>query len=333
MTDMTDRKGELRRVWPKGASVQKGYSSKWCRKFLLLVHSLFGLNWANANPYTLEYAITGAETTTMSTEDYHIEAGWGEVPEELTSRSFETTPDVHGYLALLTDVLTGDSAVLLTEGVEVVPGWKKAGWFGFFFADAYPWVYHSRLGWIFVTENSEMGAWFHRENLGWIWTNPNVFPALFMYDRKEWVYLDMEKARTTLYDYLREEWFELDRPYAILGGAVPGNGGDVAGLGYYYRWQTVRLEARASNNFNFAGWGGDLKGMDTVQEFQAFRDMQVEASFMPLPTAGASAKEVVSGAVMVLEKMDNLTETEKKTSIAELLIFGESKTSGLSIKK
>jgi hypothetical protein len=269
----------------------------------------------------------------MSTEDYHIEAGWGEVPEDLTSRSFETTPDVHGYLALLADVLTGDSAVLLTEGVEVVPGWKKAGWFGFFFADAYPWVYHSRLGWIFVTENSEMGAWFHRENLGWIWTNPNVFPALFMYDRKEWVYLDMEQARTTLYDYLREEWFELDRPYAILGGAVPGNGGDIAGLGYYYRWQTVRLEARASNNFNFAGWGGDLKGMDTVQEFQAFRDMQVEASFMPLPTAGSSAKEVVSGAVMVLDKMDNLTETEKKTSIAELLIFGESKTSGLSIKK
>lgn len=184
-----------------------------------------------------------------------------------------------------------------------------------------------------MTENSEMGAWFHRENLGWIWTNPNVFPALFMSDREQWVYLDMEQARTTLYDYLNREWFELDRPYAILGGAVPGNGGDIAGLGYYYRWQTVRLEARASNNFNFAGWGGDLKGMDAVQEFQAIRDMQVEASFMPLPTAGASAKEVVSGAVMVLEKMDNLTETEKKTSIAELLIFGESKTSGLSIKK
>ena len=333
MTDIVQKKGGVRRAWTKGASAPMGHASKWSQKFFLLLHFLFGLTWANANPYTLEYAITGAETTTMSTEDYHIEAGWGEVPEDLTSLSFEITPAVHGYLDLLAGVLTGDSAVLLTEGVEVVPGWKKAGWFGLFFADAYPWVYHQGLGWIYVTENSQRGAWFYRENLGWIWTNPKVFPALFMSDREQWIYLDMEQTKTTLFDYFRQEWFELDRPYAILGGAVPSNGGDIAGLGYYYRWQSVRLEARASNNFNFAGWGGDLRGMDAVQEFQAFRDMQVEASFMPLPAPGASAKEVVSGAVMVLEKMDNLTETEKKTAIAELLIFGKSETSGLSIQE
>ena len=57
------------------------------RTFCLLA-LLWSLSLLNANPYTLEYAITGAETTTMSTEDYHIEAGWGEVPEDLTSRSF-----------------------------------------------------------------------------------------------------------------------------------------------------------------------------------------------------------------------------------------------------
>ena len=290
---------------------------------------------ASANPYVLEQSLTGSEVMSLSGGPYDLEVGWEDWSPiyEDPANPYQGFAPVHAFILLKTDLATGESVVLLTDGVEVVPGWKKAGWFGFFFADFYPWVYHSRLGWIFVTENSEMGAWFHRENLGWIWTNPNVFPALFMSDREQWVYLDMEQARTTLYDYLNREWFELDRPYAILGGAVPGNGGDIAGLGYYYRWQTVRLEARASNNFNFAGWGGDLKGMDAVQEFQAIRDMQVEASFMPLPTAGASAKEVVSGAVMVLEKMDNLTETEKKTSIAELLIFGESKTSGLSIKK
>lgn len=290
---------------------------------------------ASANPYVLEQSLTGPEVISLSGGPYDLEVGWEDWSPiyEDPANPYQGFAPAHAFILLRTDLATGESVVLLTDGVEVVPGWKKAGWFGFFFADFYPWVYHSRLGWIFVTENSEMGAWFHRENLGWIWTNPNVFPALFMSDREQWVYLDMEQARTTLYDYLNREWFELDRPYAILGGAVPGNGGDIAGLGYYYRWQTVRMEARASNNFNFAGWGGDLKGMDAVQEFQAFRDMKVEASFMPLPAPGASAKEVVSGAVMVLEKMDNLTETEKKTSIAELLIFGESKTSGLSIKK
>ena len=39
-----------------------------------LLALLWSLSLLNANPY-IEYAITGAETTTMSTEDYHIEAG------------------------------------------------------------------------------------------------------------------------------------------------------------------------------------------------------------------------------------------------------------------
>lgn len=299
--------------------------------------SFLWLVWlsAYANPYSLEQSLTGSEVMSLSGGPYDLEVGWEDWSPiyEDPANPYQGFAPVHAFILLRTDLATGESVVLLSDGVEVVPGWKKAGWFGLFFADFYPWVYHQGLGWIFVTENSQKGAWFHRENLGWIWTNPEVFPALFMADHEQWIYLDMEKARTTLYDYLKKEWFELDRPYAILGGAVPGNGGDIAGLGYYYRWQTVRLEARASNNFNFAGWGGDLTGMNEVQEFQAFRDMQVEVSFIPLPATGASAKEVVSGAVMVLEKMDNLTEIEKKKSIAELLIFGKSETSGLSIKE
>ena len=120
---MTDKKrGGVQQAWPKGASAQMGHVRKWSRKFFLLVYFLIGLTWVNANPYTLEYAITGAETTTMSTDDYHIEAGWGEVPEDLTSPSFEISPEVYGYLELLADVLTGDSAILLSDGVELVPG-------------------------------------------------------------------------------------------------------------------------------------------------------------------------------------------------------------------
>ena len=29
------------------------------------------------------------------------------------------------YLKIYTDMLTGDSAILLTDGAEIVPGWKK----------------------------------------------------------------------------------------------------------------------------------------------------------------------------------------------------------------
>ena len=36
--------------------------------------------------------------------------------------------------------------------------------------------------------------------------------------------------------------------------------------------------------------------------FEAVKDMQVEASFLAIPSANSSAQEVVSGAVQVLRK-------------------------------
>ena len=71
--------------------------------------------------------------------------------------------------------------------------------------------------------------------------------------------------------------------------------------------------------------------MKKSQTFEAIRNMEVDASFYSAPSAGTPAKEVVSGAAKALDKMD-LTEAEKKKSMAELLIFGKSKTSGLSIE-
>ena len=71
--------------------------------------------------------------------------------------------------------------------------------------------------------------------------------------------------------------------------------------------------------------------MKKVQEFEAYRDMQIEASFLPMKVPGMSPQNMVGEIMKVLEKMDNLSEEQKNTSVAELLIFGESKTSGISI--
>ena len=65
---------------------------------------LIGLTWVNANPYTsnMQSLVPRRPLCRPTT----ILRWMREVPEDLTSRSFETTPDVHGYLALLADVLT-----------------------------------------------------------------------------------------------------------------------------------------------------------------------------------------------------------------------------------
>ena len=59
--------------------------------------------------------------------------------------------------------------------------------------------------------------------------------------------------------------------------------------------------------------------------------MNVDATFIPKFTPNSKPGEVVSGALDVLEQMENLSEDERKKSIIELLSTGKSKTSGLSI--
>ena len=219
-----------------------------------------------------------------------------------------------------------------TDGMQLGDSdtWWRSDWFGLFYTELYPWIYHQNLGWVFVNVDSTRGAWLYHERLGWVWTMPEIFPSLFMAKRNEWTYVDTTREKTTMYDYINQAWFEPDTPISILGKALPENGGEIKGLGSYYRWDPVTLEAKPAANFNFGGWSGDLSGVQKTHIFEAIRNMELDASFIPLPSPGTSGKEVVSGAAKALDKMD-LTETEKKKSMAELLIFGKSKTSGLSI--
>ena len=145
--------------------------------------------------------------------------------------------------------------------------------------------------------------------------------------------MNQSAAKTTIYDYEEEEWFEPDTPIEIFGEVTPSNAGDITGFGNYYRWDLVRLEAKAKSDSNFAGWSGDLNSMETVIEFEAIRNSMIDASFLIIPSGNTSGAEIVSNIKQIVEKMDHLTDTEKEKSIAELLIFGTSSTSGHSIKK
>ena len=298
--------------------------------FLFLAFNLAGV--LSANTYTLEYSLTGSETVTLESDSYTVEVGWGEPSMTSEVVSYELYPDVYAYIALFSDFLTGDSAVLLSDGAEVQPGWKKTGWFGFFFADFYPWVYHENMGWIYVSEKSQDGAWFSHQRLGWVWTNSTVFPSLYMQNRHEWTYLDRKSNKATFYDYEYKEWFEADRRYSITGTTIPANGGSIRGFGDYYRWEKVTLQALANGSYQFSGWGSDLQGtnLETI-EFEATRDMNVNATFIPQITPNSKPGELVSGAIDVLDRMENLSEDERTKSLIELLSTGKSKTSGLSI--
>jgi hypothetical protein len=105
---------------------------------------------------------------------------------------------------------TTETVVLLLEGVSISAGWKEAGWFGFYYAQYYPWVYHENLGWIYVSEDVSNGAWFHREKLGWLWTNPSRYPHFFRSSDSNWLFLDVGHKPTRYYDYSIPSWKSIE---------------------------------------------------------------------------------------------------------------------------
>ena len=47
----------------------------------------------------------------------------------------------------------------------------RAGWFGVYNANSYPWVFHPNLGWVYVTENRKLvHGCKDRTNMEWLWT-------------------------------------------------------------------------------------------------------------------------------------------------------------------
>ena len=111
-----------------------------------------------------------------------------------------------------------DSVVFLTDGIEQasLPGWKRAGWFGYFFSNFYPWIFHENLGWVYVSQKDMQSAWFHHRQLGWIWTKPEQFPALYRDSdytdnvNGSWIYLDRAVGPTRYYDYAKKQWLVIE---------------------------------------------------------------------------------------------------------------------------
>ena len=70
------------------------------------------------------------------------------------------------------------------EQVDNYSGWWNSPWMGLYHTQSYPWIYHQNLGWVFVHLDSPLGSWMYHPRLGWLWTMPNVFPHLFLIQKK-----------------------------------------------------------------------------------------------------------------------------------------------------
>jgi hypothetical protein len=89
-------------------------------------------------------------------------------------------------------------------GQDLGAGWKYLDWFGYYLVSdsSSQWVYHSVLGWVYLTEMSMGSTWFYADKVGWVWTLPDVFPQGYLFKKGSWVYLEQSKY----FDYGQSEW-------------------------------------------------------------------------------------------------------------------------------
>ena len=176
---------------------------------LLFFAAFFTLPFSiHSNSYQLEYAVTGIPIKSIVSDDYKFEVSWGEVTSGMNSEPYVYQSNASGFLDILLGMMSGDSTVLLSQGAEVVAGWKKAGWFGFFFGEHYPWVYHQHFNWIFIEEKPSKGLWFYHSTMHWAWTNHKVYPYIFLQSEQKWIYAGLEQNPGRIFDFQKKSWVD-----------------------------------------------------------------------------------------------------------------------------
>ena len=97
------------------------------------------------------------------------------------------------------------------EGQEMAGanGWWESPWFGtFYYTMPNGWLMHQEMGWLFVFPMSNGGGmWFWREGSGWLWTDSSLFPYLYDFSGKSWIFFHGSADDQLLfYNFKKNQW-------------------------------------------------------------------------------------------------------------------------------
>jgi hypothetical protein len=85
-------------------------------------------------------------------------------------------------------------------------GWKTLPWFGTFRPYENGWIYHLKLGWVFVHPEETSGLWLWKKNMGWIWTKESVYPYFWKNHDGSWQYLVGSINSSPIFQEWREDF-------------------------------------------------------------------------------------------------------------------------------
>ena len=78
----------------------------------------------------------------------------------------------------------------------------QSDWFGTFHLYPKHWVYHSRLGWVYIPDTDEQGIWIWSPEHNWLWTQKGLYPHLYKNKLGDWIYLLQQQTQgKDFFDY------------------------------------------------------------------------------------------------------------------------------------
>jgi 2',3'-cyclic-nucleotide 2'-phosphodiesterase (5'-nucleotidase family) len=81
-------------------------------------------------------------------------------------------------------------------------GWKELSWFGSFWDQEFPWIYHAEHGWLYAGGTGGASMWFYDLQTGWWWTNEQHYPYVYLDSVKDWIFYQKNAQSKNRFFYL-----------------------------------------------------------------------------------------------------------------------------------
>lgn len=143
--------------------------------------------------------------------DGYIFSHW-EGTEEISSiYEQETQVTVNQKLTIIAHF---QSIGYFTDSEALENGWWGNPWFGYFWkVGEEDWLFHEKLGWIFLKKQGDSSIWIWIQKLnGWFWTAKDHYPYLHSENSNTWYWINLDQSdfnRLLIYDYANLEWLSI----------------------------------------------------------------------------------------------------------------------------
>jgi hypothetical protein len=89
--------------------------------------------------------------------------------------------------------------------------WHYSKWLGYLTSKAFPWVYHDKHRWMYILETGRNGhSMFDLNGLEWVWTSESIYPYLYSFKNKEWLYYDIKSKSPRWFYSESAGWHAID---------------------------------------------------------------------------------------------------------------------------